>query len=283
MFDRLGRASVERVARAHDWDKRGVVLISAQEGVDEPGVLRMVRIGMAEEESRRLALRVTPNKLKGAKMGRHQGRTPYGYVTTYQESTGQRPTAGMLVPKEPEASVVQDLLFARAATGEWSTRRLANDLNERGIAPPVPFDDDGTPRRWTTASVHTILTNETYAASPTDSARGTIVYGREKVGYYLCTPGLHVGEGRHVPLVSREVFEGVQERLWQARCRSSAGGGPHRTYWIAGLLCCAQCGGRMIPLATYKAGEHGQLQPYTAVAPVRQYHGTDRDCVRSGH
>jgi hypothetical protein len=55
MFDRLGRASVERVARAHDWDKRGVVLISAQEGVDEPGVLRMVRIGMAEEESRRLA------------------------------------------------------------------------------------------------------------------------------------------------------------------------------------------------------------------------------------
>jgi hypothetical protein len=128
------------------------------------------------------------------------------------------------------------------------------------MAPPVPVDDDGTPRKWTTASVHTILTNETYAAVPTDSARGTIVYGREKVGYYLSTPGLHVGEGRHVPLVSREVFDQVQERLRQARCRSSVGGGPHRTYWIAGLLRCAGCGGRMVPLSSNKPGWHGQLR-----------------------
>jgi Recombinase zinc beta ribbon domain len=92
------------------------------------------------------------------------------------------------------------------------------------------------------------------------TARGTIVYGRVKVGYYLSTPGLHVGEGRHIPLVSREVFEGVRERLRQARCRFSLGGGPHRTYWIAGLLCCAQCGGRMIPWAVTKAGEHGRLR-----------------------
>jgi DNA invertase Pin-like site-specific DNA recombinase len=62
MFDRWGRDGAEWLARAREFEKLGVPIISAQEGKDEPGILRFVRVGMAEQFSRDLAKKVRPNR-----------------------------------------------------------------------------------------------------------------------------------------------------------------------------------------------------------------------------
>src|SRR5919199_1886707 len=76
MFDRWGRDGAEWLARAREFDRLGVPIISVQEGKDEGGLLRFVRAGMAEEYSRQLARRVRPAKERSVRAGQHIGITP---------------------------------------------------------------------------------------------------------------------------------------------------------------------------------------------------------------
>ena len=74
MLDRWGWDSIERQQRGKEFDKLGVPVVSVVEGVDEPGLVHLIRAELAEEESRRNAQRVTPNREKGAREGTHMGR-----------------------------------------------------------------------------------------------------------------------------------------------------------------------------------------------------------------
>src|SRR5207249_8888152 len=49
MLDRWGRDSIERQTRGKELDKLGVPLISVLEGVDEPGLVRVIRAELVEE------------------------------------------------------------------------------------------------------------------------------------------------------------------------------------------------------------------------------------------
>src|SRR5947209_20149949 len=110
------------------------------------------------------------NRRRAAMGGQHMGMTCYGYVRVYPawDGRGRRP-AGLLTPHEPQASEVRQL-FGRYDTGQWSTRRLAEDLNRRGV--PSPEADmrrragkelDPAKRyEWSTSTVAGILRNPVY-------------------------------------------------------------------------------------------------------------------------
>src|SRR5918912_2343413 len=122
MFDRWGRDGAEWLARAREFERLGVPIISVQEGRDEGGLIRFVRAGMAEEESRKIARRVIEPRTESAHDGVFMGPTPYGYKRKYPEwdGKGKRPF-GLLVPDEATAWVVQEI-FERYAAGGWSLR-----------------------------------------------------------------------------------------------------------------------------------------------------------------
>src|SRR5919204_1018865 len=157
MFDRWGRDGAEWLARAREFDRLGVPIISVQEGKDEGGLLRFVRAGMAEEYSRQLAKRVLPAREKAAREGTHMGPTFFGYRRMYPEwdGRGRRPH-GQLVVDEAEAWVVREL-FARYAAGGWSTRLLASWLNDDPRVAPAPNGG-----RWTSDTVRRILRRPEY-------------------------------------------------------------------------------------------------------------------------
>jgi DNA invertase Pin-like site-specific DNA recombinase len=254
MLDRWGRDSIERQQRGKEFDKLRVPLISVVEGVDEPGLVRVIRAELAEEESRKNAQRVTPNRERAAREGTHMGRTPIGYKRVYPEwdGKGKRP-AGILVPRpraEDEsvagAGEVQEL-FARYASGQWSTRELATDLTRRGIT-----GAKGEP--WSAQTVGAVLRNPTYA--------GLVPYNQRPRGHYLsAAPGsAFVAETKHTPLVGRDVFEGVQRRLADARNHQAVARRTTHGHVVAGLLRCEECGGPMVPnVGAAGSGRKGEM------------------------
>src|SRR5205085_9942847 len=145
--------------------------------------------------------RVTPNREAAARKGTHMGRTPIGFKREYPawDGHGKRP-CGVLVPRErqPQETVAGagDIreMFARYATGAWSTRGLAGDLNRRGIT-----GAKGEP--WSTQTVCAVLRNVAYC--------GDVAYNQRPCGHYLAAaPGsAFVAEGQHQKVVDRDVFE----------------------------------------------------------------------------
>ena len=112
--------------------------------------------------------------------------------------------------------------FDLYATGEWTTRRLAEHLEQQGLrsreTPKVP----SRPLRLT--AIQEMLRNPYYI--------GIVVYRRKRV------------PGRHKRLVDPDTFDRVQALL---SARSVAGDRPHKhQHYLSGSLYCAICGGRLL-------------------------------------
>lgn len=232
MFDRWGRDGTEWLARAREFERLGVPIISVQEGKDEGGLLRFIRAGMAEEYSRQLAKRVRPNKERSARGGTHMGKTPLGYRREYPPPApnGKRP-AGELVIDEATAWIVREL-FARYAAGGTSIRGLVGWLNaDARVAAPAGKE------YWTVASIKSLLHNPTYLGLVRYNHRPAGLYERAAPGESFSVPG------RHRAIVDAETFERVQRRLAAGALRQTYNRRDARGMLGAGILRCGACGG----------------------------------------
>src|SRR5262249_58204996 len=70
---------------------------------------------------------------------------------------------------EAEAAVIREI-FEKAAAG-WGTRRIAHDLNARGVLAPPPRRA-GRPRAWAPSTTYAMLTRSLY--------RGEIAWNRTR-------------------------------------------------------------------------------------------------------
>lgn len=234
MFDRWGRDGAEWLARAREFERLGVSIISVTEGKDDGGLIRFVRAGMAEEYSRQLAKRVLPTREKAAREGTHMGPTPLGYKRVYPEQEGRgRSWAGLLVPDDATAWLVQEL-FSRYAAGGWSIRQLVGWLNTDDRVPARTHRD-----AWTASSIKALLKNPVYTGLVRYNARQCGYYERAAVGSMFVVPGKHDG------IIDPDIFDAVQRRMAAATARHSYNRHYEEPVLAAGLLVCDGCGGPM--------------------------------------
>ena len=156
------------------------------------------------------------------------------------EHTGGQPPLGYrvenkrLVPDEQEAPTVRRI-FAEYAGGK-TYAQIIDGLNKDGLR-----TKRGKP--FGTNSLHDLLHNEKYI--------GVQIYGKAlhredgTRNTHAQSPDMIRIEDAHAPLVSREIFDKVQERM--AKNKGTGGGRPaqKRDYPLKGKVFCGECGAPM--------------------------------------
>ena len=154
---------------------------------------------------------------------------------------------------EAEAAVIREI-FEKAAAG-WGTRRIAHDLNARGVPAPPPRRA-GRPRAWAPSTIYAMLTRSLY--------RGEINWNRTRKRDAW---GIKRQTGRaetewvqlEVPalrIVPEPLWQAVRERFRDTRAsylRATNGqlwgrpaNGIESRYLLTGLAQCGRCGGSLI-------------------------------------
>ncbi len=152
------------------------------------------------------------------------GMRLFGYETIDKEIR--------IVPHE--AKIVK-LMFEMYATGEYSTWKIAKSLNANGIKTTHGVE-------WKAQQVLTTLKNEKYKGdallykSYNEKGR-TVVNRGERDMYYV--------ENSHTPIVSRELWEKVQEILASRAVKQIQGKTPPK-HLFSGMIECPVCGNKYI-------------------------------------
>ncbi len=190
--------------------------------------------------------------LRAAQEGKPLGPPPRGYKLV---EFGEKDRKGRRQKKveidEPEAEVIR-LIFRLCLEG-WSCRRIACELDRRGI-PPSYRRNRGA--RWHMKRVAEILANEYYTGVYTWNEESRAEY-REIVNSVVVPVigprrSLHKKqmtdvfrrENHHPAIVTREAFILAQEALTKRRKGTSPARGDE-AYAFSGLLWCGQCGAKM--------------------------------------
>jgi hypothetical protein len=126
--------------------------------------------------------------------------------------------------------------FEAYASGDWTVRRLLDELTARGL---TSRPSRSRPSRPLTVSHLARLLHHPYYT-------GVVVY--RGVEY----------RGRHEPLVDDELWQAVQDRLAvQGFAAEKQRVHPH---YLKGSVFCGQCGSRLI--VSYAVNRHGKTYPY---------------------
>ena len=219
-LDRLARKRRDDALIMADIQAAGAQLISCTENIDETPqgqLLHGIMASIAEFYSANLANEVITKSTEKAKLGGTIGRAPLGYLNVRRVEDGREIRT---VEVDPERAPLIREAFAAYATGRHTLDTLLDDLTARGLRTKPS-------RRWPSqppsrSYIASMLANPYYV--------GMVRY--RGVQY----------PGRHEPLVSRQLFEQVQEVL-AAHNSSGEKDRKHRHY-LKGTVYCA-CGSRL--------------------------------------
>lgn len=262
---RLWRNLAEQAPRLAELADLGVhVLTHDLDSRSESAGMLSAVLGASAEAYRREIARRTRRGLEGkAQRGKSTGGRAYGYCSVDDPSeTNKDGTPAKVRAIDKEKAKVVRWIFEQYALG-WSTRRIAIDLNERGVPSPGASWKRTTRRRdgrWLDSTINgNILDNPLYV--------GDVLWNR--VGMP------HAAQDSHVRIKSPnpeaqwirrhdEALRIIPQDLWdrvRARRqnlangnrlikpaaatsrRPGARGGRALKYPLSGLLVCGQCGG----------------------------------------
>ena len=175
-------------------------------------------------------------------------KAPFGYVRVkVSDGVKERPTLEV----DPATAPVVRELFESSLRGN-GLKEICKELNDRGIT--------NRGKRWYKGGLHYLLTNEAYT--------GAAVWGRTTKGEKAQDP-VRV-EGAWPSLVSRELFDGVQQAM---RGRAPTVQKPGRVgskFLLSGLLKCGVCGRPY----TGQGAKSGQFAYYICGTLYREGAGT---------
>ena len=257
-LSRLGRDMVEASYYAEQYyPEHGIRYIAIADNFDTEHENIMAPFQFAMNE---VYLRDGSRKVKDVlRTKREQGQycacPPYGY----KKEKGNK---NHLVPDEVTAPVVQRI-FRQAANGD-SSRRIALDLNQDGIIPPLKyrvlyrddFSEVGASRMsdiWNYTTVKRILKNRVYLGHTVlGRSRKVSVKSKKKVA--IPKEDWAVTENTHEALVTTEIFELAQENLGRgASCYQAY---DHvRKSIFSGIAVCSKCGYSLCSCGTVYKGE----------------------------
>ena len=221
--DRLARNRLDDAQLYERLVGMNITLVSACENIDATPAGRLMH-GMlatfAEYYSNNLSTEINKGLLQKHENGGTPFKPPIGYLP-HRELIGNQDIRTVVV--DPERAPFVQEAFDLYATGNWATKSLAEHLKRRGLrsreTPKVPS------RPLSASRIQEMLRNPYYV--------GVVVYR-----------GRRMPNGRHEPLIDREVFDKVQALMI---ARSVAGDRPHRhQHYLRGTLYCAECGRRLL-------------------------------------
>lgn len=257
-LSRLGRDMVEASYYAEQYyPEHGIRYIAIADNFDTEHENIMAPFQFAMNE---VYLRDGSRKVKDVlRTKREQGQycacPPYGY----KKEKGNK---NHLVPDEVTAPVVKRI-FRQAANGD-SSRRIALDLNQDGIIPPLKyrvlyrddFSEVGASRMsdiWNYTTVKRILKNRVYLGHTVlGRSRKVSVKSKKKVA--IPKEDWAVTKNTHEALVTTEIFELAQENLGRgASCYQAY---DHvRKSIFSGIAVCSKCGYSLCSCGTVYKGE----------------------------
>lgn len=257
-LSRLGRDMVEASYYAEQYyPEHGIRYIAIADNFDTEHENIMAPFQFAMNE---VYLRDGSRKVKDVlRTKREQGQycacPPYGY----KKEKGNK---NHLVPDEVTAPVVQRI-FRQAANGD-SSRRIALDLNQDGIIPPLKyrvlyrddFSEVGASRMsdiWNYTTVKRILKNRVYLGHTVlGRSRKVSVKSKKKVA--IPKEDWAVTENTHEALVTTEIFELAQENLGRGSSCYKAYDHVRKSIF-SGIAVCSKCGYSLCSCGTVYKGE----------------------------
>lgn len=234
--DRLARNRADDVAINLAIHQAGAELVSVSENIDQTPsglLLHGIMSSIAEFYSRNLATEVIKGSVQKAKNGGTPGRAPIGYLNVRRMVDGREIRT---VEVDPLRGPLMAWAFEAYATGDWTIRRLLDELTARGLATVPGKRGPGKPLE--VSHLHRLLRHPYYI--------GVVRY--RDVLY----------PGRHEALTTPEIWHEVQ-RLLSAK---NYAGEKQRKYphYLKGSIYCGQCGSRLI--VTHATGRRGSTYPY---------------------
>lgn len=257
-LSRLGRDMVEASYYAEQYyPEHGIRYIAIADNFDTEHENIMTPFQFAMNE---VYLRDGSRKVKDVlRTKREQGQycacPPYGY----KKEKGNK---NHLVPDEVTAPVVKRI-FRQAANGD-SSRRIALDLNQDGIIPPLKyrvlyrddFSEVGASRMsdiWNYTTVKRILKNRVYLGHTVlGRSRKVSVKSKKKVA--IPKEDWAVTENTHEALVTTEIFELAQENLGRGTSCYKAYDHVRKSIF-SGIAVCSKCGYSLCSCGTVYKGE----------------------------
>ena len=208
--------------------------------------------------------------------GLYCAAAPYGYEKDPRNKN-------RLIPDEETAPIVQRI-FDCAARGD-SSRKIAMDLNDDGIIPPLKykvlyqgnFSENGAARAsdlWNYTTVKRILKNSVYL--------GHTLLGKTKKASVKSKKKLHVPkdqwavtENTHTPIVSQEQFELAQINLGKGSLDFRQYDQVRRSIF-SGIAFCAKCGHALCSCGTVYKGER---EKYWYLSCIKQRQDIANPCT----
>ncbi len=223
-FSRFTRKREHAVAFKSMLRRKGIRVVSITEHADDSptGKLMEAIIESVDEfYSENLAQEVVRGMREAASRGYFlASRAPYGYKRVkVSDGVKDRPTLEV----DPDAAPVIREIFESSRRGN-GLKEICKELNGRGIT--------NRGKRWQKNGVHYLLTNEAYT--------GMAVWGVNSKDDKAGEP-VRV-ENAWPALVSRELFEAVQQGLHERAPNRQRPGRVGSQYLLSGLLRCGVCG-----------------------------------------
>ena len=188
--------------------------------------LLMILCSQAKLENDNKSINVKRGIRTKCEMGWRPGTAPLGYIN--------RSFGGVtdIIPDPERADIITEM-FYKAANG-WSGRRLRDWLEEQGVttrsSKPIPL-----------SSVLAMLINPFY-------------YGEFQ---YPEGPGARWYKGAHKPLISKQLFEQVQQTRGVYKGKWGS-----KKFAFRGLLKCGRCGADITAQEKFKKLKNGEFNRY---------------------
>ena len=223
-FPRFTRKREHAVAFKSMLRRKGIRVVSITEHADDSptGKLMEAIIESVDEfYSENLAEDVTRGMREAASRGFFLGsKAPFGYRRVkVSDGVKERPTLEV----DPASAPVVKEIFEKSLSG-YGLKEICKTLNDRGVT--------NRGKRWYKGGLHYLLTNEAYT--------GTAVWGLKGKGEKTQDP-VRV-EGAWPALVSRELFDDVQQAMKDRAPKVQKPGRVGSKFLLSGLLKCGVCG-----------------------------------------
>jgi site-specific DNA recombinase len=249
--DRLARNRVDDVEITMAIKRSGARLVSATENIDETPsgmLLHGIMSSIAEFYSLNLAMEVLKGMGQKVKAGGTPGKAPLGYLNVGIVAEDGREIRTVEV--DPVRGPLIAWAFTAYATGDWTLKTLAVELEVRGLRTKRTPKQPSRPLRPNV--LHNVLTNPYYL--------GEVVYRGVR------------HPGNHQPLVDAVTWKRVQEVLAVHLVGEKQR--EHRHY-LKSSVYCGDCDSRLI--ITMAKNRHGTVYPYFICS---SRHMKTSDCTR---